>query len=54
VATLDSAIEGYLALARAFLPRSKALAERTGATWPFAYERASVSYFESSLGVKIF
>jgi hypothetical protein len=54
VATLDSVIEGYVALARAFLPRAKALAERTGATWPAVYETASVAYFEKSLGVKIF
>lgn len=54
VATLDSVIEGYLALAHAFLPRARALAERTGATWPAAYETASVGYFEKSLGVKVF
>ena len=54
VATLDSVIEGYVALARAFIPRAKALAGRTGATWPAAFELASVTYFERSLGVKIF
>jgi len=54
VATLDSVIEGYVALARAFLPRAKALAERTGVTWPAAYEMASVNFFEKSFGVKIF
>jgi hypothetical protein len=52
-ATIDSGIEGYAALARAFLPRARALAERTGATWPQAYERASVGYFERMLGVSI-
>ncbi|GEM_PF-2188879 len=54
VATLDSVIDCYTALARAFLPRAKALAERTGASWPEAYETASVGYFEKSLGVRIF
>lgn len=52
-ATLDSVIDGYLALARAFLPRARALAGRTGAEWPAAYEAASVGYFERSLGVSI-
>ncbi len=52
-ATIDAGIEGYVALARAFLPRARALAERTGATWPEAYERASVGYFERMLGVRL-
>jgi hypothetical protein len=53
VATLDSVIEGYVALAEIFLPRAKALADRTGAEWPHDYERATVAYFERSLGVTI-
>lgn len=53
VASIDSVIEGYLALARAFLPRARRLAEKTGAQWPLEYERASVRYFEQSLGVGI-
>jgi hypothetical protein len=52
-ATIDSVIEGYVALARAFLPRAGRLAERTGAEWPEAYERASVGFFERSLGVSV-
>lgn len=52
-ATLDSVIDGYVALGRAFLPRARRLAAATGAVWPEAYERASVSYFERSLGVSI-
>jgi hypothetical protein len=52
-ATIDSGIEGYIALARAFLPRARALAERTGGSWPAAYERASVGFFERMLGVKL-
>jgi hypothetical protein len=53
VATLDSVIEGYVALAEVFLPRAKALAARTGADWPSDFERATVSYFEHSLGVTL-
>jgi hypothetical protein len=52
-ATIDSVIDGYVALARTFLPRARALAERTGESWPVEYERASVRYFERSLGVDI-
>ena len=51
--TIDSAIDGYLALARIFLPRARRLAEQTGHTWPEAYEKASTTYFERSLGVTI-
>jgi predicted nucleotidyltransferase len=51
--TIDSAIDGYLALARIFLPRARHLAEQTGHPWPKAYEDASVAYFERSLGVRI-
>jgi len=53
VATIDSVIDGYLALAQAFLPRARRLAEQTNTRWPAAYEMASVSYFERSLGVAL-
>jgi len=52
-ATIDSVIDGYVALARIFLPRARRLAELTGAEWPEAYERSSVGFFERSLGVSI-
>ncbi len=52
-ATIDSVIDGYLALARAFLPRAHSLADKTANHWPAAYEAASVSYFERSFGVKV-
>lgn len=52
-ATIDSVIDGYVALARAFLPRARRLAGQTGAEWPGAYEWASVGFFERSLGVSI-
>lgn len=53
VATIDSVIDGYVALAQAFLPRARRLAERTNTPWPSDYEAASVSYFERSLGVAL-
>jgi hypothetical protein len=53
VATIDSGIECYVALARAFIPRAKVLAERVGADWPAAYERASCAFFERMLGVDL-
>ena len=52
-ATIDSVIEGYIALARRFLPRARRLAELTEAEWPEPYVRASVGFFERSLGVSI-
>ena len=52
-ASIDSIIDGYIALAQAFLPRAKILAAATGATWPADYEKASVDYFERSLGVTL-
>jgi hypothetical protein len=51
--TIDSAIDGYVALAEAFLPRARRLAASTGAAWPADYEAASVGYFERSLGVSL-
>lgn len=52
-ATIDSVVGGYIALARIFLPRARRLAELTGAEWPEPYVRASVGFFERSLGVSI-
>ncbi len=52
-ANLDSAIDGYIAVAQAFLPRAKQLAAVTGATWPAAYERASVAHFQQMVGASI-
>jgi hypothetical protein len=51
--TIESGIDGYVALARAFLPRAKALAVRTGATWPATYADATVRYFERMLGADL-
>jgi hypothetical protein len=49
----DSIIACYIALARAFLPRARRLADATGAAWPAAYEQATITYFESMLGAQI-
>lgn len=51
--TVDSVVDGYVALARAFLPRARALAARTGAEWPEEYERATVAYFERMTGARL-
>lgn len=51
--TIDSGIEGYVALSQIFLPRARALAERTGAEWPTAYEKASVRFFETMTGARL-
>jgi hypothetical protein len=51
--TWDSIIDGYVALARAFLPRARALAAATGAEYPTEYERATVAYFERMTGARI-
>lgn len=52
-ASIGSGIDGYVALARIFLPRARALAERTGGDWPAAYERASVRFFERMTGAEL-
>ena len=49
----DSIIGCYVALARAFLPRARRLADATGAPWPAAYEQATIRYFESMLGADL-
>ncbi|MBO0702966.1 MAG: hypothetical protein J2P38_08535, partial [Candidatus Dormibacteraeota bacterium] len=51
--TLDACIEANLALARVFVPRGRALAERVDARWPAELERATVDHVERSLGVTV-
>ena len=51
--SLDSAIDGYVALAEVFLPRAEHLAEVTGATWPAEYAHATVAHFERAVGVRL-
>lgn len=45
----DSAIETNLALARVFMPRAKALAEKLGIDWPLAFEEATRAHLARSL-----
>jgi hypothetical protein len=52
--TIESVIEGYLAVARAFLPRAKRLAEATNGTWPSEYVAATQSYLERALGMSVY
>ena len=52
-ATIDSAIDGYVALAEVFLPRARRLAATTGAVWPAGYAQASVAHFEQAVGVRL-
>ena len=42
-ASIDSAIDGYVALAEVFLPRAERLATATGARWPAEYAQASIA-----------
>lgn len=50
---MPSLIESHLWLARVFLPRARALAERVGADYPHAYEQATLDHIERSLGVSV-
>ncbi|HWV20319.1 MAG TPA: nucleotidyltransferase domain-containing protein [Devosia sp.] len=51
-ATAEAVIEGHLAVARVFMPRAKAMAERLGVEWPEAFEAATRRVLEEKLGVK--
>lgn len=51
--TIESAIDGFVALAEVFLPRAERLAADVGAVWPGDYARASVAHFERAVGVRL-
>ena len=51
-ATADAVIHAHLAVARVFMPRAKAMAERLGVEWPEAFEAATRRVWEGKLGVK--
>jgi len=51
--TIDAVVDGYRAVARAFLPRARALAAATGSEWPSAYEAATLAYYERGIGVPL-
>jgi Streptomycin adenylyltransferase len=46
-------VEAHAALARAFLPRARRLAERAGITWPVAFEAATLTHLQQTLGLAI-
>jgi hypothetical protein len=52
-ATAADVIIAHAALAKAFLPRAHALAERLGMRWPDAFEAATCAYLERALGMVI-
>lgn len=52
-ASIDSAIDGYVALAEVFIPRAERLAAATGARWPAEYAKAGVSHFEQAVGIRL-
>lgn len=52
-ASIDSAIDAYVALVEVFVPRARRLAKATGSDWPEDYARASVGHFERSIGVSL-
>jgi hypothetical protein len=51
--TIDAVVDGYRALARAFLPRARALADATDSEWPTAYEAATLAHYERGIGVPL-
>ena len=50
---MDSLIESHLWMARVFIPRARALAARVGATYPEAYEKATLDHLNRTLGVTL-
>lgn len=49
--TREAIIESHLACARAFLPRARQLAGRTGIAWPEDFEEAAWRHIERELGI---
>ena len=47
----SSAVAAHVAVARAFLPRARALAARHGVVWPEAFEAATHAHLERALGL---
>ncbi|WP_449395290.1 nucleotidyltransferase domain-containing protein [Devosia riboflavina] len=50
-ATANSVMEAHLAIARVFMPRAKAMAERLDVEWPEAFEAATRRVLQEKLGV---
>ncbi len=49
-ATIPSVVESYAATAQVFVSRGRALATRTGASWPEEFEAATRRHLERSIG----
>jgi hypothetical protein len=52
--TIDSVIEAEVAIARDFIPRGRSLSRSVDASWPEAFEQATVRRVEDAFGVKVF
>jgi hypothetical protein len=50
--TRESIIEAHLAVATAFLPRARKMAERWDIEWPQAFEDATWKYLEREVGIE--
>jgi hypothetical protein len=51
VATVDSVVDAQLHLARIFIERGRALADRLGEDWPEELEQATLRHVERGLGI---
>jgi hypothetical protein len=51
--TIDSVIDAEVAIARDFIPRGRALARTVGATWPEAFEHATIRRIEDAFGLEV-
>lgn len=51
--TVDSVVDAQLHLARIFIARGRALAERLDAEWPEELEAATIAHVEQGLGVPL-
>jgi hypothetical protein len=52
--TIDSVIDAEVAIARDFIPRGRSLARTVGASWPEAFEHATVRRIEDAFGLRVF
>lgn len=53
VATKNSLIQIYLAYAKVFFPRARALVDQVGARWPEEFERETVAYLSRELEIDV-
>jgi hypothetical protein len=53
IASREAVFEVHRRIAEAFLPAARVLHERLGLDWPDAFERATLTYLEGQLGLRI-